>query len=62
MNVLTHNEINRYLNAEKRGLFAMVENLWASTPSPAVNWSGSVPKPCGNSMASSKPSVIMEKK
>ena len=25
---LAHNELNRYLNAEKRGLFAVVENLW----------------------------------
>ena len=25
---LAHNELNRYLNAEKRGLFAVVQNLW----------------------------------
>jgi type I restriction enzyme M protein len=25
---LARNELNRYLNAEKRGLFAVVENLW----------------------------------
>jgi len=25
---LAHNELNRYLNAEKRGLYAVVENLW----------------------------------
>jgi len=25
---LAHNELNRYLNAEKRGLFAVVEKLW----------------------------------